>query len=356
VRFPSFDLLHLFEAHPEAKYHVSSSGIRDYAVDDLAAIVKTANLGAASFGGDPALREEIAKIHGVPSDRVRVTCGASEANFLVAAALVRPGDRVLVENPTYPPLRNVPLGLGADVVPVPRDPDDGFRLDMDVLAREGDGATLFVATNLNNPTSASLSARDIDELAALAEEYDLYVHLDETFRETDFTKPPPSAASASDRFVCTGTLTKLYGLGGLRLGWVVAAPEVLAGIKNVHDHTTIVAPSLSERIGLWALRRRDVFLARAWRILKGNREIVQDWAEREHRIDLDMPRGGIVCFPAVDVDATKLGRHLAARYATVLAPGELFGMGGRFRLGMGGDGDNLQTGLANVSRALRDIG
>src|SRR5207247_7440189 len=175
--------------------------------------------------GSPDVGQLIATLHRRSTERFLVTPGATQANFLVNASLVHPRDRVLVDIPIYSPLRDVPRGMGAKVVEIARDCEDGWRLDLDCWRKmAGRRARLLVFANLNNPTSTALSRSDLRALADIAAECDGHVLVDETFRELAFENRPPSAAEFGPRMIALSTVTKGCGLGTLRVGWIVGAP------------------------------------------------------------------------------------------------------------------------------------
>src|SRR5437762_3314336 len=291
-----------------------------------------------------------------PIERILVTSGASEANFLANAALVRPKDRVVVDSPIYSPLRDCAAGLGGDVIPVGRDCKSGWSLDLDrIRSAAGGKAKLLVFANLNNPTSSAIGRTEMRELADIAEECNGYVLVDETFRELAFRRTPPSVAEFGPRMIALSTVTKLGGLGGLRVGWIVAHPQLIERCKAVKDYTTICGSSVSQELATWALRRWDFFRRRAKRILDGNRKLVEDALDRMPSLHGEIPTSGTVMFPHSDVNVTKLTQRLVRKYKTVIAEGRFFGLSDHFRLGLGGNVDELRRGLRNVRRALRDL-
>ncbi|HKZ49130.1 MAG TPA: pyridoxal phosphate-dependent aminotransferase [Thermoplasmata archaeon] len=355
MRFPDFGLLHYFEEHHGAKNSISFSDMQPFHLKGFERDLGDLDLSTSTVIGLQELRKHIGRIHGVGPERVLVTCGASEANFLVAAALLDRGDAVLAESPTYPPMRNIAAGFVADVQDVARDPE-GWALDpATVRALVTEHTRLLAMTNLNNPTSAGADAAALRELAALAEEDDFHIHIDETFRELAFDNAPPSAATISERFVVTSTLTKVYGVGGLRIGWAVAAPDVLRRLKNVKDYVTVTPPWPSEVIALWTLERRAFFLERARRILAENRRIVREWLDRNPKVHWDLQDQGNLAFPRVEADMDALAARMLKEHETVLAPGRLFGYPDRFRLGYGRDARKLQQGLEAFDKVLRSL-
>jgi len=282
-----------------------------------------------------------------------VTTGATEGNFLVNTSLVHPRDRVLVDVPIYSPLRDVPRGVGAKVVEIPRNCEDGWRLDLDRWRKTaGRRASLLVFANLNNPTSTALSRPDIRELADIAEECDGRVLVDETFRELAFQDKPPSAAEFGPRMIALSTVTKVCGLGTLRVGWIIGAPDLLDRFAGLKDYTTGGGSILSQTIATWALGQWDYFLRRAKRILDANRRIVAEAIAEMPALQGDVPRGGIVLFPHCTVDVAKLANRLLKQYGTVIAEGRFFGAPDHFRLGLGGETRNLREGLANLRQLL----
>ena len=352
--FPPFEhLLHYEKVHG-ARLNISFSNIREFHLDGFRRkLPKDLDLNWTFRNGTPELRRLIANRHRTSPKRVLVTTGATEANFLVNASLVHPRERVLVDVPIYSPLRDVPRGVGAKVVEIPRNCEDGWRLDLDRWRKTaGRRASLLVFANLNNPTSTALSSSDIRELADIAEECDGRVLVDETFRELAFQDKPPSAAEFGPRMIALSTVTKVCGLGTLRVGWIIGAPDLLDRFAGLKDYTTGGGSILSQTIATWALGQWDFFLRRAKRILDANRRIVAEAITEMPALQGDVPRGGIVLFPHCTVDVAKLANRLLKQYGTVIAEGRFFGAPDHFRLGLGGETRNLREGLANLRQLL----
>lgn len=353
--FPIFEHLHLYEGLREL-VNISYSNVAPFRLGGFERdLPPDLELEWTDPDGMPDLRRAIARRHGVPPDRVLVTSGATEANFLVNAALVRPGDRVVVDAPTYSPLRDCPRGFGASVLPVLRDCGT-WSLDLDRWNRATKPKTrLLVFANLNNPTSAPLSRGDLRALGELAEERESHVLVDETFRELAFAGTPPSAATLGPRMISISTVTKLYGLGALRVGWIVAAPEILRRIRRIKDYTTVGGSSPGQILATWALQRHRRFAQRARAILDRNRTIVRERFDAIPSVEGRVPSAGTVLFPHCSRSVDRLASRLVRKYRTVIAPGRFFGVKDHFRLGLGGDSAELAQGLANLERALKDV-
>lgn len=354
MRFPPFDHLHYYEGVHGVRLNISYSNIQPFTVGEFRRqLPADLDLNWTDPSGPPELRKLIARRHGTSLDHVLVTSGATEGNFLVNAALVEPDDRVVVDSPTYSPLRDCPAGFGAKVVPVVRPCDDEWSLELGRVRRAiGARARLLVFANLNNPTSTMLSKADIRELADLAEEHDTYVLVDETFRELAFDRMPPSVVEFGPRMIALSTVTKVCGLGALRVGWIAADPAFLERCKAVKDYTTICGSSVGQLLAAWSLKRYGFFLKRARRILDRNRKVVREAIGRMPYLRGDVPDIGTVMFPHSEVDVSKLADLLLRKHRTVIAHGHFFGMEDHFRIGLGGDTDELSRGLENLRRAL----
>lgn len=357
MEFPPFEHLRFYEGVHDVRLNISYSNIKGFTLGEFHKdLPKDLDLNWTDERGPPELRRLIAQRSGVAMDRVLVTTGATEANFLVNAALLRPDNRAIVDSPNYSPLRDCAAGLGAQVIPVVRDCRDGWQLDLDRFRKAAGGrARLLVFANLNNPTSAAIGRSEIRELADIAQECGGYVLVDETFRELAFSHAPPSVAGLGPRMIALSTVTKVGGLGALRVGWIVAHPELLEQFKAVKDYTTVCGSSVSQIVAVWALKRWDFFRRRAKKILDQNRKSAEDALARMPALHGDVPKSGTVMFPHSDVRVPKLTQRLLRKYKTVIAEGRFFGMDDHFRIGLGGDPNEFRRGLRNLRRALGEL-
>ena len=356
MEFPPFEHLRFYEGVHDVRLNISYSNVKGFTLGEFhKALPKDLDLNWTDERGPPELRRLIARRFGVKADRVLVTTGATEANFLANAALIQPGDHVIVDAPTYSPLRDCAMGLGGRVVPVPRECGDGWALDLDRFRKAAaSDAKLLVFANLNNPTSAAIRRGEIRELADIAEECDGYVLVDETFRELAFDQVPPSVSEFGPRMIALSTVTKVCGLGALRVGWIVADPDLLGRFKGVKDYTTVCGSSVSHVIAIWALKRWTFFLRRAKKLLDRNRRLAVEVMERTPSLHGAVPRSGSVMFPHSDVNVPKLAQRLLRKYKTVIAEGRFFGMDDHFRIGLGGDPDEFRRGVGNLQRTLQE--
>jgi aspartate/methionine/tyrosine aminotransferase len=357
MAFPPFEHLRFYEGVHDVRLNISYSNVKAFTLGEFhKALPKDLDLNWTDERGSPKLRRLIARRHGVSADRVLVTTGATEANFLVNATLVRPGDRVVVDSPIYSPLRDCAAGFGGRAVAVSRNCRDGWTLDVDRFRKAARRrAKLLVFANLNNPTSAGLGRTEIQDLADIAEESDGYVLVDETFRDLAFANAPPSVATFGPRMIALSTVTKVGGLGALRVGWIVAHPRLLGEFKRVKDYTTICGSSVSDVLATWALKRWDFFRRRAKGILDRNRRAAVEALERIPTLQGEVPRFGTVMFPHSEANVPRLTRRLLRTYKTVIAEGRFFGLADHFRIGLGGDPGEFRRGLRNLRQALQDL-
>lgn len=351
MRFERFDLLaRVVEGHARAEFDLSSSDMRGERLSYFGG-VPDCDLSVSHVGGGEDLRGALARIYGGAAEDYIVTAGASEGNFAVCAALLEPGDRVLIEHPTYQPLEAIPRGLGAAVDLLDRPESRDFRLTADEIASAlPQGVRLVILTNLNNPTGAVFDARSVHALAGLAEELGFYVFIDETFRELSFDEPLPTIGGINDRTIVTSTLSKFYGAGGLRIGWIRAGAAARGRLQTVLDYMSATPAGTSEMVAISMLRAREKIASRNQSLIQEGRKVAREWADAEPDLVWHEPSGHLT-FPGVGGDSLELASLLLKEYSTFIAPAESFGLRSHFRLNIGIGAEKLAEGLRRVSQA-----
>jgi aspartate/methionine/tyrosine aminotransferase len=355
VQFEPFDLLdRVIEGQVRAKYNLSTS---DMPPTKLSEVIRLPDmlLSENHPGGSEMLRGLLAdRFGGRPEDYI-VTCGASEANFAVQAALVRPGDNVLVEAPTYQPLLSISAGLGARVHRVERREEEDYPISADAVQEAlPNPLRLLVFSNLNNPTGVSTPGAELRALADLAAERDFYIFVDEMFRELAFEGPVPTMGGMSERVIITSGVSKFYGAGGLRIGWIRATGEARAAIRRVLDYLSIAPSGISERIAVALLKKKARTESRNRRMIREGRGAARAWAESVPGVGWYESAGNLV-FPRLPVESAPLASLLLAKYDTFLAPGESFGRPRHFRLNVASGLRNLEQGLQCVTEAMSEL-
>lgn len=353
-----FPLLRWLEQNQDVKYNLASSSIPEIS---LKAIGKLENKNKLKT--DHALledlRSEIRNIYYRGCD-VIVTSGAQSANSLIYSALLDKGDRVLVENPAYTPLQTAPLFSGCDVDLLERRFEDGFRLDLEMIKENLTKDTkMMVITNPYNPPGIYMESGELRDIQRFLEEENVYLVVDEIYR--DFLKDSESAVSLGPNVIVTTSFSKIYGLGGIRIGWAASKDrEIIHKLESAKSHIRPSNSVLSERTALLALKERDNLLSRAREIAEDNLAMVKGWMKGMEGIRWAEPAFGVISFPKLDINCSSEEFAERARDKGVLVvPGVYLGMdGGReghIRLTFGREEpEDLTQGLRILSRVIRE--
>lgn len=347
---------------------IGSSGVRDFAFSELRALVglEQSELDALVFQdsqtlGGTGLREALARrFAGGDAARVMVAHGSSEANFLLMHALLSPGDEVVALEPIYQQLSAVAQSIGCRMRPWPLRAERGWRPDMDEGASLITPRTRMVVVNFpHNPTGVTLDRAEQEALLAACDRAGAWLVWDAAFAELTYGTPPlPDPALHYPRAVSMGTLSKAYGLPGLRVGWCVAPPEVLEKMAALRDYLTLHLSPLVELVAQRAIEHADVILADRGALALQNRTRVDAWIrEQKGAVSWTLPAGGVCGFPRLhEVPGVEAFCHALARdHRVLLVPGTCFGVEGHVRLGFGRAPDELETGLSRLSEALHAV-
>lgn len=334
---------------------LAASGVRAVSTSELVGDARAADLFALSGpndeGYEPLVRA-IAARYGVPPASVATAAGTSGANFLAMAALVAPGEEVLVEAPAYDPLLGVPRLLGARVARFARRFEDGFALDPDEVARAlGLATRLIVISNPHNPTGALADPDTLREIGRLAARVGARVLVDEVYLEARFEasgSAPWSAAALGEPFVATSSLTKAWGLPGLRIGWVLASEDVARQVRETRDLVDVIGAFPAEQLAVRAFAELDRLSARTAAILGPQWAMAREALDRCPQLAYVPPRAGTVVFPRLvgAADADAFAERLLRDHDTLVVPGRYFEAPAHVRLSFGGDRDTLEAGLA----------
>jgi aspartate/methionine/tyrosine aminotransferase len=341
--------MHWAKNQRPVRYHLASSEVPHFALERLPLTLADLDLTGASAYRDPPLREAIAAKEGVAPECVVAADGTSMANLLAMAALVDPGDEVLVEQPTYEPLLAALRFLGARLTRFPR-AAPAFALDPDAVARAVTPATkLIVLANLHNPSGAYADEAVLRRIAELGPR----ILIDEVYRDAAFAERPRSAVHLSDRFVATNSLTKVYGLSGIRCGWILAEPLLAERMWRLNELFGVAQVHAGERLGGCALRHLDAVAAGTAERLARNRALASAWLESRRDVECAPMVHGITAFPRLlNADPDALDARLREEWDTSIVPGRWFEAADHFRIGIGGPTDIVEEGLARLGAAL----
>jgi len=325
---------------------------------DPASLFGDEPLGYVDAAGSPGLRALVSGTYSQSTpEEVLITQGAIEANFVLHCALVEPGDVVICQFPAYQQLHEVARARGAEVRFWRLEPENGFAPDVDDLKALATGRVkLIVLNNPHNPTGAVLDEGGLREVIKIADSCGAMVHVDEVYHGIFHQEPVPTARALDPRVSVTSGMSKVYGLSGIRLGWVSAPRKVIEACAVVRDYTSICPSCLSERVSSVVLARRGAFLARSSSLARQNLEIVTGWmAQNREFLSWALPGGGVVGFPryAAPLTSERLCAQLAEEHGVLLIPGACFDMENRFRLGFGYDTEKLRVGLSRLESFLK---
>jgi aspartate/methionine/tyrosine aminotransferase len=320
-------------------------------------------LGYSEAPGTLALRSAIASTYRDTSpEEILVTTGAIEANFLLFNVLLEPGDHVVAVYPAYQQLYSVPRGIGCDVALWKLHPETGFRFDLGELERLVTPRTrLIVINSPHNPTGAMLSARDFQRIDELAASAGARVLSDEAYRwlEIPGGEPlPPPMRDLDGAGISVGTLSKPFGLPGVRIGWIAGPADVVAQCWAMRDYVSLSPGKLNDALALLALEHRERIVERTQRIVAKNLETARAWfAENTGTVSWTPPRAGLLALMSyrLDVPSLELSDRLARDYGVMLAPGSAFGVEHHLRIGIGQDPAVFAEGLRRTARCFADL-
>ncbi len=342
------------KSRPRPRIDLAGSNLLACTLDDLPGARDAVDIAGESPEGYGPLREAIAARYGVAVSRVATAGGCSGANFLACAALLGDGDGAVVESPYYDPIPAAARMLGARVTTFPRRFEDGFDVDPDAVAAALTPRTrLLVLSNPHNPSGALVSEASVAALARLAEERRIHVLFDEVYRDTVPDGRPAAAASISDRFISTSSLTKSYGLASLRCGWALASPAVAEQIRRARDVVDVWAPMPADRLSVVAFAHLDRLERRTRQIVRANLDAVSAFLASRPDLECVPPRATLA-FPRQRgvADAGPFVERLFRETGTAVTPGAFFGARAHFRIAFGGDASALREGLAAIASTL----
>lgn len=348
-------------------FNLSESGVHPMTLGELAEMagetgVLEIGLGYGQSNGNDALRESIAALYeGADDGNVVTTNGSAEANFVAMWALVRPGDDVAVLMPTYMQSHGLVYAFGARVREVWAREELGWQPDPDEVRDSVDGTRLVVVTNPGNPTGAVLSQEVRQAIVEGAERTGSWILADEVYAGAEVDGPEtPSLWSSYDRVVATGSLSKAYGLPGLRFGWLVAPRDTAMELWSRTDYTSISTGHLVDTLASHVMRRevRAAVVERTRGIIRNNLGIMADWLDRMEVFTYRPPDAGAILYARYDLpmESEALAERLRVEQDLLIVPGAHFLMGRFVRFGFGLPAPELERALERFGNLIRETG
>ncbi len=299
----------------------------------------------------------------VSPEDVLVTTGAIEANFLALNSILEPGDHVVAVSPAYQQLQSVPRAIGAEVdLWDLAQPGGGFAYDLDRLKAllRPDTRAIIINTP-HNPTGAILTSDQLDEVIALAAERDAWILSDEAYRWLEFPDGEALVEPTRNRYpktISVGTVSKPFGMPGLRIGWFAANPEVAQAAWALRDYISLSPMKISDAIACALIELRDRVIPRNQAIMAENLATAREWfAANADLVGWQEPRGALLAMMTytADLDSVTLANRLASEAGVMLAPGAAFGLERHLRIGIGQRPAIFREGLALTEQFLRSL-
>lgn len=353
------------------RFNLSESGVHPLTVGELLEVageegsdLRALGLGYGQSNGSDELRARIAALYdGAEPADVLVTVGGAEANFAAFWHLMEPGHPVAVLLPNYMQVPGLAENFRAPTLPFRLREEDGWQPDLDPLDHAlEEGATFILVTNPNNPTGAALNEDAMDAIVERAAHHGAWILADEVYQGAEVEgSETPSFWGRYDRVLVTNSLSKAYGLPGLRLGWVLGPADQISTLWGRTDYTTIAPATLSDTLATLALGPdvRTRILERTRTILRKNLATLTGWADEQGELfRYRPPDAGAICYLRYDADmnSSELAEDLRTEKDVLVVPGDHFGMDRYLRIGFGNPAAELTEALGRIAETFEEHG
>ena len=338
-----------------ARFNLATSGVGAFPLGELPVTMAQLEINGDSAYGHAPLQHAIAKKCGVDPDSVVAAAGASMANHLAMATLIDPGDEVVIEQPTYELLTSTLLYLGAALKHFARTEESGYALDPAQLRRAITPKTkLIVLTNLHNPSSVLTPDSVLREIGDLAHSVGARVLVDEVYLDAVYVDTPRTSYHLGPEFIVTNSLTKLYGLSGLRCGWILAEPDLARAMWRLNDLFASVPAHPADLLSVVAFANLDQLRERARRVVEADRALLQEFLTSQENVSTPRTKFGTTAvLRLTNGNADDFLARLRTEYETSAVPGRFFGLPGHFRIGLGVNTEMFGEGLRRIAQALK---
>jgi aspartate/methionine/tyrosine aminotransferase len=354
MRHRHSDYMQWSKTQSRARFNLATSGVASFPLRELPIDLKELEINGDNSYGYAPLQQAIAAHHGVDPDCVVESAGTSMANHLAMAAIIEPGDEVLIEHPAYGPILDIAQYLQANVKRFRRLEENGWAIDpaefRDCITPK---TRLIVITNLHNPTSVLTPDSVLREIGDIARSVGALVFVDEVYLDAVYENTPRTSFRLGPEFVVTSSLTKVYGVSGLRCGWILAQSDLAWKMRRLNDLYSATPVHPGEMLSVIAFQHLDLLRARARRIVEADRELLRDFLKQQSRLTAVTTEWGTTSFPRlVNGKMDAFLERLRTEFDTSAVPGRFFEMPDHFRIGMGVNTEMFAEGLNRIARAL----
>ncbi len=349
-------------------YNLADSSVKCANVSDLLAgedptPLTNLPLYYPEVNGTGTLRERIAALYlNASPANVLVTVGAAQANWMICSTLLEPGDEVIVVSPGYRQVWGLAKNIGCRVHEVQLRPENAWRLDVDELEAASNSRTKLISVvNPNNPTGSILSAEEMQRIVRICARHGAWLHADEVYRGTELAGPEtPSFWGMYDRVICVNSLSKAYGLAGLRIGWTLASQQIIEELWRRHEYAVIAASGPSMALAEIALRpdKRNMLLERQKQLSREGHRILRDWVRGQNgRFSVGDAVATSIAFVRchVEMGSVELANFIRQKASVLVAPGAYLGTEHHLRITVGYEPEKVGTALARISEVVADL-
>ncbi|MCR5795232.1 MAG: aminotransferase class I/II-fold pyridoxal phosphate-dependent enzyme [Solobacterium sp.] len=334
---------------------VSPLSFRELSALDTEHLLDSVILDYGEIKGDSRLRKEILSLYkSGTEDNITLMHGCLQANEAVMYALLDRGSRVITFTPGYQQFTEIPQSIGCETVTVRLLEENGWMPDEEALQKAFEThADMLVINNPNNPTGTLFDEGYLEKLIALCQRHGTYILSDEVYQ--GLSEREVSVSDLYEKGISTSSLSKVYSLAGLRLGWIKADESVIRKISVRRDYSIISTGPLADSLALTALRNKEKLLERSAQIVSENRRVLGEWLAAEKKASVVMPGAGTTAFLKYDaaVSSERLALGLLEKEGVFFVPGSCFGTDKHLRLGLTRDTETMRKGLSILSEYLR---
>lgn len=313
--------------------------------------------------GTTLLRERIAALYPNASPvNVLVTVGAAQANWMVCSTLLEHDDEVIVVSPGYRQVWGLAKNAGCRVKETQLRQENNWRLDVDELERlAGPKTKLISIVNPNNPTGSILSRQEMQRIVSICRKTGAWLHADEVYRGTELAvEETLSFWGMYERAICVNSMSKAYGLAGLRIGWAVAAPEMVEELWRRHEYVVIAASGPSMKLAEIALQpaKREMLLDRQKKLSRIGHAVLEEWVRsQEGRFSVSKAVATSIAFVGYNFDmpSAELASHIRKKASVLVAPGGYLGTENHLRITVGYEPEKVRKALDRIGAIAEEL-
>lgn len=345
-----------------AKYNLTDTCAKSYTLQELLDFESISFddivLDYGPITGDDAFKNEILKLYRQGTiDEITIAQGCSQANDIVIDTLLDKGDHVITFTPGYQQFYELPKLLGCEVDIFQTSEENRWIPNIqDILNAIKDNTRMIIFNNPNNPTGFCLEDDFFVDLIDVCRDKNIYILCDEVYRDWSNI----NRHSISDLYelgVSTSSLSKYFGLAGLRIGWIKANKDIIDQINIRRDYSIISTGKLIDSLGTIALKHKDEILMNTNQNIEQNKNILRKWIEKNAHFHVCLPSEGTVCFLGYDFDVNveEFCLKLLEKTGVFFVPGTCFGMDKYMRFGLARNPEEIEQGLGILEQFMEQF-